>query len=210
MLDDKSRVTAISVSPDLPELGSLEHWVGRDFRNFLTTESRTKFDARLAEMRADPDALPRPIEMNHRDNANWEFPVRYTLHREPDSGGVLLLGRDMQPLAEIQQRLVREQMARERELEKFRGIETCYRVVLEASETPLVLVEPDQGRIRDINSAGRSCSAPSGTCWRAMHSRRPSRGSAGAGSWTSCVLLRPRTRSQGSRLLRGAMGVWCN
>lgn len=154
MLDDKSRVTAISVSPDLPELGSLEHWVGRDFRNFLTTESRTKFDARLAEMRADPDALPRPIEMNHRDNANWEFPVRYTVHREPDSGGVLLLGRDMQPLAEIQQRLVREQMARERELEKFRGIETCYRVVLEASETPLVLVEPDQGRIRDINSAG--------------------------------------------------------
>ncbi len=154
MIDANVEITAISINPEVPSLGCLDHWIGRDFRSFLTPESRAKFEVRLAEMAADPDSVPRPIELNHRDNANWEFPVRYTLHRDGKSDGILLLGRDMQPLAEIQQRLVREQIARERELEKFRGIETCYRVVLEASETPLVLVEPDQGRIRDINSAG--------------------------------------------------------
>lgn len=146
-------VSAISVSPDAPSFGILDHWIGREFTSFLTVESSEKFLRRIAQMRADPETVPPPIELNHRDNANWEFPVRYTLHRENGSEGILLLGRDMQPLAEIQQRLVREQVAREREVERFRGIETCYRVVIEASETPLVLVEPDTGRIRDINSA---------------------------------------------------------
>ncbi|SEL81419.1 transcriptional regulator PpsR [Roseovarius azorensis] len=152
-IDNSLVVTAISVSPDSPSLGRLDHWIGREFESFLNVESREKFAQRIALMRADPDSVPGPIELNHSDNANWEFPVRYTLHREAGSDGLLLLGRDMQPLAEIQQRLVREQVAREREVEKYRGIETCYRVVLEASETPLVLVEPEAGRIRDINSA---------------------------------------------------------
>ena len=152
-IDNSLVVTAISVSPDSPSLGRLDHWIGREFESFLNVESREKFAQRIALMRADPDSVPGPVELNHSDNANWEFPVRYTLHREAGSDGLLLLGRDMQPLAEIQQRLVREQVAREREVEKYRGIETCYRVVLEASETPLVLVEPEAGRIRDINSA---------------------------------------------------------
>ncbi len=152
-IDDSGEVSAISVSPDAPSLGRLDHWIGRDFQSFLTVESQEKFAQRLARMRADPDLVPRPIELNHKDNANWEFPVRYTMHRESGSAGILLLGRDMQPLAEIQQRLVREQVAREREVERYRGIETCFRVVLEASETPMVLVEPESGRIRDINSA---------------------------------------------------------
>ncbi|NCQ25363.1 MAG: transcriptional regulator PpsR [Rhodobacteraceae bacterium CG17_big_fil_post_rev_8_21_14_2_50_63_15] len=151
-VDDALTVTAISVSPDAPSLGCLDHWIDRDFQSFLTIESREKFALRIAQMRANPSIAPRPIELNHKDNANWEFPVRYTLHRESGREGILLLGRDMQPLAEIQQRLVREQIAREQEVEKLRGVETCYRVVLEASETPLVLVEPDSGRIRDINS----------------------------------------------------------
>lgn len=152
-IDDSAVVTAISVSPDAPSLGRLDHWIGRDFESFLTDESREKFAQRLARMRSDPDSVPRPIELNHKDNASWEFPVRYTMHRESGSSGLLLLGRDMQPLAEIQQRLVREQVAREREVERYRGIETCYRVVLEASETALVLLEAESGRIRDINSA---------------------------------------------------------
>lgn len=152
-LDAKNMVTAISVNANLPALGRLDHWIGRDFRDFLTPESVEKFDRRLREMRIDAQSSPLPLEINHRDNANWEFPVRYTLHRDRHSDGLLLLGRDMQPLAEIQQKLVHEQVAREREFEKFRGIETCYRVVLEASETPIALVEPETGRIRDMNSA---------------------------------------------------------
>jgi len=87
------------------------------------------------------------------DNAKWEFPIRYTIHTLNDSPSILLLGRDMQPIAEIQQRPVKEQQARERDQQKLRQGETFFRVVLEASETPLVLVEPESGRVHDANSA---------------------------------------------------------
>jgi len=152
MVDEAGVVSGISVSPECPSLGCLDHWVGREFISFLTSESEEKFTARRREMMGDPKAVPRPVELNHIDNATWEFPVRYTLHRVTGQG-VLLLGRDMQPVAEVQQRLLREQQARERDQQRLRGGETYYRVVLEASETPMALVDPESGRIRDINSA---------------------------------------------------------
>lgn len=146
-------VKGISTNSASPALGCLDHWVGRPFTDFLTSESREKYERRMAAMAADRGLEPRPLEINHCDNANWEAPVRYTLHRVSDTGSVLLVGRDLQPFAEVQQQLVAEQLARERDAQALRGAETFYRMVLEASETPMVLVEPEAGRIRDINSA---------------------------------------------------------
>lgn len=153
VVDGKGVVTGISVNPDCPSLGCLDHWVGRPFDSFLTEECKPKFHGRIEAMKVDPELQPRPVELNHIDNATWESPVRYTLHRVSGGDDVLLLGRDMQPLAEVQQRLVMEQMARERDQQRLRGEQTFYRVVLEASETALILVEPEKGRIRDLNSA---------------------------------------------------------
>ena len=152
-IDGDGAVTGISVNPDCPSLGCLDHWVGRPLDGFLTEESRVKLDERMKAMRADPDLVPRPIELNHFDNATWEFPIRYTLHRVRGSQAMLLLGRDMQPIAEVQQRLIKEQLARERDQQRLRAETTFYRVVLEASETPILLVEPQKGRIRDLNTA---------------------------------------------------------
>lgn len=149
---DDGEVAGISVNPDCPSLGCLDHWVGRPFEKFLTVESKEKLELRLEEMRVNPDLTSRGLELNHIDNATREFPIRYTLHRVYD-GGFLLLGRDMQPIAEVQQRLVAEQTARERDQQRLRGEQTFYHVVLETSETPMILVEPEKGRIRDLNSA---------------------------------------------------------
>lgn len=153
VVDVQGVVTGISVNSESASLGCLDHWVGRPFDDFLTEESTSKFHDRIARMRADAALVPRPIEINHIDNAKWEFPIRYTLHRIADTGAILMLGRDMQPFAEVQQRLVREQMARERDQQKLRGIETYFRVVLEASDTPMALVDPETGKISDLNSA---------------------------------------------------------
>jgi transcriptional regulator PpsR len=152
-IDRDGKVLGISVSPESPYLGCLDHWIGRDFRNFLTEDSRSKFEDRIATVLSDPEAVVRPMELNHADNANWEFPIRYTIHDAGEDYGILLLGRDMQPFADIQQRLVREQLARERDAERFRGVETRYRVVFDASETPMAMVEPDTGRALDLNRA---------------------------------------------------------
>ena len=152
LIDAAGLVSAVSVNPDCRSLGSLDHWIGQPFAQFLTLDSRSKFAKRLEKFRADPAKPVRPIELNHLDHAAWEFPIKYTIHPSDDHS-VLLMGRDMEPLAEIQKRLVNEQMARERDQQRLRREETFYRVALEAAEAALVLVEPDQGRIRDLNSA---------------------------------------------------------
>ncbi|MCL4119343.1 UNVERIFIED_CONTAM: hypothetical protein GTU68_030700 [Idotea baltica] len=153
MVTHSGSVEGISVNPECAGLGCLDHWVGREFHDFLTIESREKYAERSKAMLNDPDMVPRSMQLNHVDNAVWEFPIRYTLHRVNARDSLLLLGRDMQPIAEIQQRLVAEQTARERDLQKIRSSETFFRVTLDASETPLLLVEPESGRIRDLNSA---------------------------------------------------------
>ncbi len=152
-LSPNGEVEGISVNPDCPSLGCLDHWVGRDFKSFLTIESVAKLDERVAEMRADASMTPRWIEINHVDNATWEFPIRYSIHRTYNSDHLLLLGRDMQPIAEVQQRLVSEQLARERDQQRLRSEQTFYNVALEASDTGLIMVEPETGKIRDLNSA---------------------------------------------------------
>ncbi|MEL6410041.1 MAG: transcriptional regulator PpsR [Pseudomonadota bacterium] len=146
-------VGGVSVHPDNASPEGLDHWVGRPFVDFLTVESQEKFNARVALIREDAQLSPRPLEINHTDDAAWEFPIRYTLHRVDGGDNLLLLGRDMQPIAEVQQRLVTEQMARERDQQKLRSEQTFYNVALEASETPLIMVEPERGRVRDVNSA---------------------------------------------------------
>ncbi len=146
-------IRGISVNPDCPSLGTLDHWVGRQLSDFIDADSQVKLARRIEEMQRDPQSKPRSLELNHIDNATWEFPIRYSLHRVRGGSDILMLGRDMQPIAEVQQRLLKEQMARERDLQRLRSERTFYRVVLEASETAMVLVEPDKGKIRDLNVA---------------------------------------------------------
>jgi transcriptional regulator PpsR len=153
VVDSDGVVTGISVNAECPSLGRLDHWVGRPFSDFLTPECKPKFAKRVATMREDPAVVPRPLELNHTDNAKWEFPIRYTLHRVRDGSEVLLLGRDQQPVAEVQQRLVQEQLAREQDRQKLRGAETRFRMVMEAADTPIILADPETGRIAELNGA---------------------------------------------------------
>ncbi|SDE20237.1 transcriptional regulator PpsR [Limimaricola pyoseonensis] len=148
-IDAQNVIRGIAVNPERRTLGRLDHWVGRDFGSFLTVESREKFQRRIRSHRAGEGGGA--LELNHLDNASWGFPVRYSLHDVGET--VLLLGRDLQAIAELQQRLVREQIARERDQERARGRETRYRVVLEASETPILVIDPEAGRIEDLNGA---------------------------------------------------------
>jgi hypothetical protein len=36
------------------------------------------------------------LELNHVDNAYWQFPIKYNIHRLGKDGQIILLGRDLQ------------------------------------------------------------------------------------------------------------------
>ncbi len=143
-------ILSVLVNDQETSLGKLDHWLGRSVRDFLTSESIPKFDAVLDRMQQDGKA-PRPVELNHRDNAVWQFPIRYSFHRIGQDGAFLMLGRDLRIVAETQQQLVQAQMALERGYEARREFDARYRILLNSTREAFAFVSVADGRIVDIN-----------------------------------------------------------
>lgn len=153
VVTDDGLVSSVLVNSGSRSFGRLDHWVGRDLRDFLTQESVSKFDLRLARCLAGSPGASGAIELNHSDNETWEFPIRYTLHTLGAEGAVLMLGRDLRPIAEVQLQLARAQLALERDHEAQREFDTRYRVLLNVTSDPVVFVSVAGGRITDLNRA---------------------------------------------------------
>ena len=152
VVDNRLRVTTVLVNPTHRTFGQLTDWEGAPLAELLTDESRRKLDQRLAEMAEHGRSVP-VVELNHVSQNVWEFPVRYSLHRLGADGSLLMLGRDLRPLAEVQQQLVAAQLALERDYEAQRELDTRYRVLMEATRDPVMLVSMATGRIADLNPA---------------------------------------------------------
>lgn len=146
------RVISVLVNPTHRSYGQLSGWEGRMLPTLLTSESAIKFERRFAEMTEKRRAHVQ-VELNHVDLARWEFPVRYALHLMESDGSVLMLGRDLRPIAEVQQQLVQAQLALERDYEAQREVDTRYRVLMEVTRDPIMLVSAANGRIADLNPA---------------------------------------------------------
>ena len=152
ILTGEGRVSAVMVNPYHPVFGQLEGWVGKSFFDIVNEESREKFIRRM-ETIAKPGPRPLMVEVNHTAPALLEFPVRYAMHRIDKDRSILMLGRDMRPIAEMQQQLVMAQIALERDYETQREMDTRYRVLMEATRDAVVLLSMGNGRIADLNSA---------------------------------------------------------
>jgi transcriptional regulator PpsR len=146
-------VNSVLVNPHHRSFGTLSHWEGRQVREVLTDESIPKFDRRMAQLRDASEGTSLAVEVTHSDGANLEFPIRYALHRLPKDDSVLMLGRDLRAIAEIQQKLISVQLALEKDYEAQREIDTRYRVLMEMTRDAIVLVSLASGRISDLNGA---------------------------------------------------------
>jgi transcriptional regulator PpsR len=153
VISDTGQVLSVLVNPANDAFRRLEAWEGKDIRTALAGESVTKFNARLQEFLTG-SAEPRPIELNHADAiGRWQFPIRYTLHRVGPDGAVLMLGRDLRPVAEMQQQLVKAQMALERDYEAQREFDTRFRVLMETTREAVVFVSVQSGKVTEANGA---------------------------------------------------------
>jgi transcriptional regulator PpsR len=152
LVADDGRVAAVMINPHHPAFGKLDDWVGQHFFDIVTEESRPKFTKRL-EAVMKPGAKSVAVEVNHVGLSIWEFPVRYAMHCIGKDKTVLMLGRDMRPIAEMQQQLVMAQIALERDYETQREMDTRYRVLMETTQDAVVLFSMNNGRIVDLNAA---------------------------------------------------------
>ncbi|MBZ4021386.1 transcriptional regulator PpsR [Rhodobacter sp. TJ_12] len=143
-------VDLVLTNPQLGPSDRFAQWQGRALSALFSPESYQKLQTRL-ETELDPHR-PMVLELTHLCET-IQFPIRYTLTRTDDDGRVLMIGRDMRPIAEVQQQLVKAQLALERDYEAQRELETRYRVLMEANPAPLVMVSMSTARIVDLNAS---------------------------------------------------------
>lgn len=150
VVDTDARIVQVLTGSQDGGFGNLSHWQGRAVAEFLTPESRPKFESVFEEFTAG-QVSTKTVELNHTDNAVWEFPVRYSFHAIQDGPYLIMLGRDLRPIAETQQQLVQAQMSLEQGYEARREFDSRYRLLLRAVRDAIVFVSVNEGRIKDLN-----------------------------------------------------------
>lgn len=152
VINSEDLISSVLINEAEQNFGDLSHWQGHPIWKFLTVESSPKLKQALDLVRAGSTVM-HSIEINHQDNAKWQFPVRYSIHRLGRDNDVLLLGRNLRSLSEIQKQLVDAQTAIERSHEQRREFDAHYRMLLASSSEAVLFVAVSDGTIQDHNRA---------------------------------------------------------
>ncbi len=152
VVSPEGRVLSVLRNPESGQLAEADGWDGQDVRDVLTRESVPKVGDALERMARHGEGLA-GLELNHTTRSGGNFPLRYSLHAIGPDGTVLMLGRDLRPIAEMQEQLVKAQLALEQDYEIQRDYDTRYRVLMEVVREPLLFVSIGTGKVTDANSA---------------------------------------------------------
>jgi transcriptional regulator PpsR len=148
-------VRGVLANPSFRPKDTLLRFEGHAFRDTLTPESISKFEIRLAAFQ-EGTAPASSIELNHKTESNTRtFPVRYTFHDIGEDGKILLMGRDLRPISEMQQQLIAAQLTLEKDYEARREHDMQFRVLMASIDDALFFVSLPDGVVKDCNPAAR-------------------------------------------------------
>lgn len=153
VISDEGTILSALLNPAFTDRARFEALEGSNITDTLTPESQEKFTRRLGVFLTGEGDV-RAIEVNHqRANGRSDLPIRYSFHRIGTAGAILLLGRDLRPVAEMQQQLVSAQMALERDYEAHRDYEMRFRVLLDSMTDGVLMMAMQTGIITEANAA---------------------------------------------------------
>ncbi len=148
VLDDSGVVLDCSVDPsDFP---GFDKWVGTNWIDTVTTESRPKVMEMLAAARRGEVQHWRQVNHMSRDG---DVPIRYVVVAVSDSDHRIAIGRDLREAAKVQQRLLQVQQSLERDYLKLRQTEARYRMLFDQTGEAMLVVDAVGHKIREANSA---------------------------------------------------------
>ncbi len=126
-------------------------WQGRPWIDTVTPETRPKIEALLKD--AAELATPRWRQVNHPARQGPDIPISYSAVKVGETGRIMAVGRDLRPVATLQQRLVNAQQSMEREYAKLRHAETRYRMLFQIASEAVLVVDASNGRVIEANPA---------------------------------------------------------
>lgn len=151
VLDDAGTILDAAFDPS--EFPAFENWVGTNWIETVTDESRPKVMEMLAAARRGEVQHWRQVNHPSRDGV---VPVRYVVLSVNGGEHRIAFGRDLREAGQLQQRLLQVQQSLERDYLRMRQLESRYRILFEQSSEAVLIVEAASLRIREANPAAHS------------------------------------------------------
>ena len=130
---------------------SVRPWLGQPWIETVAESGVERVRRSLDDARSDGLSAFRQILQ--RFPSGLELPIEYTTVRLGETGGLIAIGRNMQASSELQSRLIAAQQAMERDYWKLREVETRYRLLFDASNEAVLVLNADDLRVVEANPA---------------------------------------------------------
>jgi transcriptional regulator PpsR len=135
-------------NPDLRS-PNLEGWVGKNWLDVVTSESRPKIQALLQD--ANETSLSRFRQINVPSPGSADLPLLCATLKIGSTGQIIALARDLREISLLQQRLVDAQQAIERDYTRLRQLEARYRVLFEMASEAVIVLDANTFKIIEAN-----------------------------------------------------------
>jgi transcriptional regulator PpsR len=149
-LDMKGVITKTTLSDAFAGEG-LDAWIGQPWVDTVADVGSDKIKRMLE------DACERGVsgfrQVNQRFPSGLELPVEYTTVQLGKKAGLVAIGKNLQAVADLQSRLISAQQAMERDYWKLRNVETRYRLLFDASNEAVMMLNASTLRVVEANPA---------------------------------------------------------
>jgi transcriptional regulator PpsR len=151
VLDDTG--TILDAAFDPKEFPAFAGWIGSNWIETVTDESRPKIMEMLAAARRGEVQHWRQVNHASREG---EVPIRYAVLSVNGGAHRIAFGRDLREAGKLQQRLLQVQQSLERDYLRMRQLEARYRMLFERSTEAVLIIEAATLRIREANPAAHT------------------------------------------------------
>jgi len=133
------------------ELDAQGRWLGSKLLEIVTPDTQAKVRQLLADVAALKPSNWRQV--NHASPGGEDIPILYSAINIGRKDRFVVVGRDLRPLAAMQQRLINAQQSMERDYVRLRHAETRYRLMFQVSSEAVMIVDASNNLIVDANPA---------------------------------------------------------
>jgi transcriptional regulator PpsR len=151
VLDDTG--TILDAAYDPAEFPGFENWMGTNWIETVTEESRPKVMEMLAAARRGEVQHWRQVNHPSKDG---DVPIRYAVLSVNGGEHRIAFGRDLREAGKLQARLLQVQQSLERDYMRMRQLESRYRMLFEQSSEAILIAEAQTLRVREANSAAHA------------------------------------------------------
>ena len=159
IIDDSGVVRDVAVGSDEPVMQTALSWLGQRWADTVTIESQPKVEALLDAGFNGGETRWRQV--NHPIGDETDLPILYKSMASDDESHIVVVGRNLRPMSQMQQQLLDVQHSLERDYARLHQAEMRYRMLFNMSAEAILIIDAESRRIVEANpAAGRILDTP--------------------------------------------------